>query len=60
MIKHTLLGDSLLVHPAEQNGPRDSSGVLALSEERSALRGDESEDLGVSTDEELALLACVR
>jgi len=37
-----LLGDSLLVNPAADNGPRDLAGVLALEEQRLGLARDEA------------------
>lgn len=47
-----LLGDSLLVLSSVKNGPGDSSGVLSLLEQRRGLGRVESEDLGVTSDEE--------
>jgi hypothetical protein len=52
---HSYLRDSLLVLSAEENGPGDAAGVLALEEEGLGLAILESEDLAVSTDVELAL-----
>lgn len=47
-----LLRDTLLVVSSVQNGPRDSSWVLSLVEQRRGLGGLESENLGVASDEE--------
>lgn len=58
----TNLGDTLLAHTSEQDGPGDLAGVLVLEEQRLGLAIEESEDLGVAADIELALLtpeACV-
>lgn len=49
------LGDTLLVHASVESGPRDLSWVLALKEKRLALAILETEDLGITTDVELAL-----
>jgi len=49
------LGDTLLVHASVKSGPGDLSWVLALEEKRLALSILETEDLGVTTDVELAL-----
>ena len=54
-----LLSDTLLVLSAVENSPRDSSGVLSLLEKRCSLGGVKSKDLGVTSDEELALLTGV-
>lgn len=51
------LRDTLLVLSAEQNGPCDTAGVLALQEEGFGLSILEAEDLAVSTDVELALFS---
>lgn len=51
----TNLRDALLVLPAEENGPCDPAGVLALEEEGLGLSVLETEDLGVTADVELAL-----
>jgi len=40
---------------SEKNGPRDAARVLALKEEGLGLSVLETEDLGVTTDVELAL-----
>lgn len=50
-----LLGETLLVHPPVNDGPRDLARVLALQEQRLGLGVQESEDLGVTTDVELTL-----
>lgn len=47
-----LLRDTLLVVSSVQDGPRESSGVLSLLEERSGLGRLESEDLRVTSDKE--------
>jgi hypothetical protein len=49
------LRDTLLVLPPEQNGPSNSSRVLALEEERFGLAILESEDLAVAADVQLTL-----
>lgn len=41
--------------PAEEDGPGDTAGVLALEEEGLGLSILETEDLAVTADEELAL-----
>ena len=43
----TLLGDALLVHLAEDDGPVDLARVLALEEQGLGLAVDEAEDLWV-------------
>lgn len=51
------------MHAPEQDSPGDPAGVLALEKQRLGLAIEESEDLGVAADIELALLtskACVR
>jgi hypothetical protein len=40
---------------AEEDGPGDAAGVLALEKERLGLAALESEDLAVATDVELTL-----
>lgn len=47
-----LLRDTLLVVSSVQDGPRNSSWVLSLLEQRSGLGGLESEDLGVTSDKQ--------
>lgn len=47
-----LLGDTLLVLSSVQNSPSDSSWVLSLLEKRRGLGRLESEDLGVTSDEQ--------
>lgn len=47
-----LLRDTLLVVSSVQDGPRNSSWVLSLVEQRSGLGGLESEDLGVTSDKQ--------
>lgn len=47
-----LLSQTLLVVSSVQDGPRDSSWVLSLVEQRSRLGVLESEDLGVTTDKQ--------
>jgi hypothetical protein len=49
------LGDSLLVLSAEEDGPCDAAGVLALEEEGLGLSVLETEDLAVTADVDLAL-----
>lgn len=49
------LRDTLLVLSSEENGPCNSARVLALQEQRFGFTVLETEDLGVSTDVELAL-----
>jgi hypothetical protein len=49
------LRDTLAVLSAEEDGPGDAAGVLALEEERLGLSVLETEDLAVTADEELAL-----
>lgn len=49
------LRDTLLVLSAEKNSPCNAAWVLALEEERLRLSVLETEDLGISTDVELAL-----
>lgn len=49
------LSDALSPLTTAQNGPRDTAGVLALQEEGLGLAVLETEDLAVTTDEELAL-----
>ena len=49
------LRDTLLVLSAEKNGPCDAAWVLALEEQGLRLSVLETEDLGVTTDVELAL-----
>jgi len=44
------LGDTLLVHTPEENGPGDSARVLALEEQRLGLAIDEAEDFAVATN----------
>ena len=39
----------------EEDGPRNPAGVLALEEKRLGLSVDETEDLGVTADEDLTL-----
>lgn len=51
----TDLGDALLVLSTVKSGPCDATGVLALEEEGLRLAVLETEDLGVTTDVELAL-----
>jgi hypothetical protein len=51
----TNLGDTLLVLAAEENGPGDPSRVLALEEKGLGFSVDEAEDLGITTDKDLAL-----
>jgi hypothetical protein len=50
-----LLRDTLAVLATEENSPCDAAGVLALEEEGLGLAVLETEDLGVTTDEELTL-----
>lgn len=47
-----LLRDTLLVVSSVQDGPSNSSWVLSLVEQRSRLRGLESENLRVTSDEQ--------
>lgn len=49
------LRDTLAVLSAEEDGPGDAAGVLALEEEGLGLSILETEDLAVTADEELAL-----
>jgi hypothetical protein len=49
------LRDTLSVLSSVEHRPRDSTGVLALEEERLGLAILESEDLAVATDVELTL-----
>lgn len=49
------LRDTLLVLSSEKNSPGNATGVLALEEEGFGLSILEAEDLGVTTDVELAL-----
>lgn len=49
----TDLRDTLLVLATEQNSPGDPAGVLALEEQRLGLSVEETEDLGVTADEDL-------
>lgn len=51
----TDLRDTLAVLATEENSPCDAAGVLALEEKGLGLSVLETEDLGVTTDEELAL-----
>jgi hypothetical protein len=51
----TDLRDTLLVLATVQDSPGDAAGVLALEEERLGLAVLETEDLGVTTDEDLTL-----
>ena len=54
--KWAYLRDTLAVLAAEEDGPGDTAGVLALQEERLRLALLEAEDLAVTTDVELTLL----
>lgn len=49
------LGDTLLVLSAEEDGPCDAAGVLALEEQGLGLALLETEDLAVATDVDLTL-----
>ena len=51
------LRDTLLVLSAEENGPGDAAGVLALEEEGFGLAVLETEDLAVTTDVEFTLFS---
>jgi hypothetical protein len=51
----TDLRDTLAVLATEENSPCDAAGVLALQEEGLGLSVLETEDLGVTADEELTL-----
>jgi len=53
---HSYLRNTLLVLSSEENGPGNTTGVLALEEEGFGLSILESEDLAVATDVEFALL----
>ena len=53
--KISYLRDTLLVLSSEEDGPCNSARVLALQEQRFGFTVLETEDLGVSTDVELAL-----
>lgn len=54
-IKCAYLRNTLLVLSAEEDGPGNTTGVLALEEEGLSLAVLESEDLAITTDIELAL-----
>lgn len=49
------LRNTLAVLAAEENGPCNATGVLALQEQRLGLAVLETEDLAVATDVELTL-----
>jgi hypothetical protein len=51
----TDLRDTLAVLATEENSPCDAAGVLALEEQRLGLSVLETEDLAVTTDEQLTL-----
>ena len=51
----TYLRDTLLMLSTEEDGPGNTTGVLALKEEGLGLAVLESEDLAITTDVELAL-----
>jgi hypothetical protein len=51
----TDLRDTLAVLATEENSPCDAAGVLALEEEGLGLSVLETEDLAVTTDEQLTL-----
>lgn len=54
-IMATNLRDALLVLPAEEDGPCNPAGVLALEEQALGLAILETEDLAVTADVQLAL-----